>query len=73
MRSYTAENSPQLSCYPISPLDVDGQLITFVGHEAKEGLGQKKNQTNKHPNNFEEDSGGLKEGKAGIFGGSSFS
>lgn len=29
---------------------------------------KKKNQ-----NNFEEDSGGLKEGKAGIFGGSSFS
>lgn len=30
MGSYTAENSPLLSCYPIPPLDADGQLITFV-------------------------------------------
>lgn len=48
------------------PFDADSQLITFVGHGG-EGV-QKKN-----PNNFEEDSGGLKEGKARVFGGSSFS
>ncbi len=71
MGSYTAENSPLLSCYPIPPLDADGQLITFGGHgrgDVGAGGEKKKNQ-----NNFEEDSGGLKEGKAGIFGGSSFS
>lgn len=65
MGSYTAENSPLLSCYPIPPLDADGQLITFLGHGGGRGWGQKK----KNPNNFEEDSAGLKEGKAGIFGG----
>lgn len=32
MGSYTAENSPRLSCYPIPPLDADSQLITLVGH-----------------------------------------
>lgn len=65
-----------LSCYPFPLLNVDGQLITFVGHGGKVGLGQKKIKKKKkktHPNNFEEDSGGLKDSETGIFGGSSFS
>lgn len=62
------KTSPCSSVTPISPLNADGQLITFVEHG--DGLEQKKK---KNPNNFEEDSAGLKEGKAGIFGGSSFS
>lgn len=37
MGSYTAENSPPLSCYPIPPLDADGQLITLVGHRGVGG------------------------------------
>lgn len=50
MGSYAAENSPLLSCYPIPPLDADGQLITFVGHGRGEGWGggegaEKKIQT----------------------------
>lgn len=75
MRSYTAENSPPLSCYPIPPLDADGQLITFMGQGgwcarllvcvcAHRAGG---------PGNFEEDLSGLRERKAGVFGGSSFS
>lgn len=80
MGSYTAENSPPLSCYPIPPLDADGQLITFIGHGGGGGgicvfgcvrvcvCGQRCSL-----NNFEEDSGGLEGGEVRIFGGSSFS
>lgn len=74
MGSYTAENSPPLSCYPIPPLDADGQLITFMG----QGGWRARLLVCVHigaggPDNFEEDLSGLREGKAGVFGGSSFS
>lgn len=49
MGSYTAENSPQLSCYPFPPLDVDGHLITFVRHGGKVGTEKQNKQQQKNP------------------------
>lgn len=37
MGSYTAENSPPLSCYPVPPFNADHQLITFVGQKGGGG------------------------------------
>lgn len=74
MGSYTAENSPLLSCYLIPPLDADGQLITFVGQ--REGGGCCWAEEKKNPKFFGDDSGGFKEGKKNgifFFGGSCFS
>lgn len=65
---------PLLSRYLVTPLDAGGRWIQFCrtwGWRYWGGLAVKKEI--KIKNNFEEDSSGLKDGKAGIFGSSSFS